>query len=123
MDSETDSKAGALKQRNKLITENSPFISTSSTNSNVEKDYVEIKPENKMSENSKSILAWCIKYFVSLFLGLLFGFAMEKAKVYEPIAIRQQMIFKRFIMLKMFLAAFATSTLSIFIVAIIFKKR
>jgi len=55
--------------------------------------------------------------------GFLFGYAMEKAKVYEPIAIRQQMIFRRFIMLKMFLAAFATSTFSIFLVAIVFKKR
>jgi len=55
--------------------------------------------------------------------GFLFGYAMEKAKVYEPIAIRQQMIFRRFIMLKMFLAALATSTFSIFLVAIIFKKR
>ena len=61
--------------------------------------------------------------FFSWVLGFVFGYAMEKAKVYEPKAIRQQMIFKRFIMLKMFLAAFGASTFSILLVAFIFKKR
>jgi hypothetical protein len=83
----------------------------------------EVKRKRNDSGKFKQILEWSLKYLISLFLGILFGFAMEKAKVYEPKAIRQQMIFKRFIMLKMFLAAFATSTLSILLVALIFKKR
>ena len=48
---------------------------------------------------------------------------MEKAHVYEPFAIRQQMILKRFIMLKMFLAALATSIVCILFVSLIFKQK
>ncbi len=83
----------------------------------------ELKRKRNDSGKLKHIIEWSLKYLISLFLGTLFGFAMEKAKVYEPKAIRQQMIFKRFIMLKMFLAAFATSTFSILLVALLFKKR
>jgi len=83
----------------------------------------ELKRKRNDSGKLKHIIEWSLKYLISLFLGTLFGFAMEKAKVYEPKAIRQHMIFKRFIMLKMFLAAFATSTFSILLVALLFKKR
>ena len=84
---------------------------------------IEVKQGKKINVLFKEILVWSLKYFVSLFLGFFFGYAMEKAKVYEPRAIRQQMIFRRFIMLKMFLSAFGTSMLSILLVALIFKKR
>ena len=118
MDSESDSTAntinGEVKEEAKKLNEKS------STN-----EKIEIKQERNMQtfQICKQILIWSLKYLVSLLIGFLFGYAMEKAKVYEPIAIRQQMIFRRFIMLKMFLAALATSTFSIFLVAIIFKKR
>ena len=71
----------------------------------------------------RDIFEWILKYIISALIGFLFGYAMEKSKVYEPKAIRQQMIFQKFIMLKMFLTAFATSTLSIFLIALLFKKR
>lgn len=50
----------------------------------------------------------------SLILGFLFGFVLEKSKVYDPLIIKDQLIFKRFIMLKMFFSALAASTLVIF---------
>ena len=55
-------------------------------------------------------------------MGFSFGYAMEKSKVYEPKSIRQQMIFQKFIMLKMFFAAFAMSTFSVFLSSLLFKK-
>jgi len=69
----------------------------------------------------KSALKWTLKYSASFIIGFIFGYAMEKAKVYEPVAIRQQMIFNKFIMLKMFLAALCMSVLSILLIALIFK--
>ena len=44
-----------------------------------------------------------------LIMGILFGFFMNKARVFEPKVIRDQFRFERFIMLKMFLAAAGTS--------------
>ena len=41
----------------------------------------------------------------SVCMGLIFGGAMDLAKVTLPIVIREQFIFQRFIMLKMFLGA------------------
>jgi uncharacterized membrane protein YedE/YeeE len=67
-------------------------------------------------------LSWILKYTISTIIGFLFGYAMEKSKVYEPKAIRQQMIFQKFIMIKMFLTALTISTLSVFIIALVFKK-
>lgn len=45
--------------------------------------------------------------------GVVFGFALEKSKVYLPEIIRSQMRFESFTMLKMFLAAMATSTIAV----------
>eukprot|EP00961_Rhodomonas_salina_P297151 3936984-Rhodomonas_salina.1 len=42
-------------------------------------------------------------------MGLAFGAAMERGKVTLPVVIRQQFLFERFIMLKMFLSAAASS--------------
>ena len=86
-----------------------------------EQKNVEIKGGKRVKV--KEIFEWLIKYFVSLCLGFWFGYAMEKSKVYEPRAIRQQMIFQRFIMLKMFLSSLAISTFSVLLAALIFKKR
>lgn len=83
-------------------------------------DIIEIK---KSSKSKLLCLKWFIKYFVSTIIGFIFGYSMEKAHVYEPYFIRQQMILKRFIMLKMFLAALATSLVVILFVALIFKNK
>ncbi len=83
-------------------------------------DIIEIK---KSSKSKLLCLKWFIKYIVSTIIGFIFGYSMEKAHVYEPYFIRQQMILKRFIMLKMFLAALATSLVVILFVALIFKNK
>lgn len=44
-------------------------------------------------------------------MGLIFGAMFQKSHVYEPIVIRSQFIFARWIMLKMFLAAVGMSML------------
>ncbi|CAH1799204.1 unnamed protein product [Owenia fusiformis] len=43
--------------------------------------------------------------------GIVFGWALEKTRVFEPRSIRGQFVFERFIMLKMFLAAVAAGQL------------
>merc|ERR1712159_575184 len=48
---------------------------------------------------------------VSVLAGVLFGFAMEKSKVFQPETIRAQMDFSRWVMLKMFLTAAAVTQL------------
>ena len=48
-------------------------------------------------------------YIVSLIVGFIFGFAMNKARVMEPFIIQDQMIMSRFVMLKLFLTASGTS--------------
>jgi hypothetical protein len=72
---------------------------------------------------AKVAVKWVLKYLASTVIGFIFGYSMEKAKVYEPIAIRQQMIFRKFIMLKMFLASLCTSVLAILFFALIFRNR
>ncbi len=44
---------------------------------------------------------------VGVCIGTLFGIALEKSKVYLPIVIRNQMLMKDFIMMKVFLSATA----------------
>ncbi|XP_019623163.1 PREDICTED: uncharacterized protein LOC109469179 isoform X2 [Branchiostoma belcheri] len=51
--------------------------------------------------------------------GITFGFAVEKGRVFEPAAVRGQMSFSRFIMLKMFLSAVATGMVGMSIVSML----
>ena len=53
---------------------------------------------------------------VAMFCGLIFGFAFERSRVYEPLVIREQFVFRKWIMLKMFMGACAGSTISFLIV-------
>src|SRR6266568_440970 len=46
--------------------------------------------------------------FVGLTMGIVFGFALEKSRVFEPGVIVGQMQMRNFIMLKVFLTAVAT---------------
>mmetsp|Transcript_4301 Transcript_4301/g.8429 ORF Transcript_4301/g.8429 Transcript_4301/m.8429 type:complete len:736 (-) Transcript_4301:163-2370(-) len=48
---------------------------------------------------------WAVMVAVAVFMGVMFGVAMESGKVTLPVVIRQQFLFRRFIMLKMFLSA------------------
>jgi len=49
--------------------------------------------------------------FVGLIIGTIFGFVLEKARVFEPGVIIGQFQFRNFIMLKVFLTAVATGLL------------
>ncbi|XP_025084332.1 uncharacterized protein LOC112558218 [Pomacea canaliculata] len=60
-----------------------------------------------------------IQLGVSLVLGWAFGVALEKSRVFEPKSIRLQMVFERWIMLKMFLTAVATGHLVLGVMSLI----
>ena len=51
--------------------------------------------------------------FYAVIFGLLFGFLINKGTVFVAPTIRKQMLFQRFAMLKMFLAAVGMSMLSV----------
>lgn len=59
------------------------------------------------------------KLIVSAICGLCFGFILEKARVFEPKAIREQFVFEMFIMLKTFLAAVAAAQLCFAMLSVI----
>lgn len=46
-----------------------------------------------------------VSLFSAMVMGFIFGFLFEKSHVYEPASIRGQFIFKKWIMMKMFLGA------------------
>lgn len=48
---------------------------------------------------------------IGICVGILFGFAFEKSKVFEAASIIGQLLFKRFIMLKVLVTAMITSGL------------
>lgn len=83
----------------------------------------ETLPEPNVREKKPFDFKSLFYILISAILGFAFGFILEKCKVYEPIYIRQQMIFQKFIMMKMFFTALATSTLAIFLMNLFLKER
>lgn len=59
------------------------------------------------------------KVLVCLMCGIIFGFAMEKGRVFEPRLIRRQMIMTKFVMIKMFLSAVASGLFGMSILAMV----
>ena len=51
---------------------------------------------------------------LGLFMGIVFGFALEKSKMFEPRALIRQMQLKNFLMLKVFLTAMMVSAIVVF---------
>mgnify|MGYP006990019109 CR=1 FL=1 len=74
------------------------------------------------SSNVKKILADIRTVILATGSGVLFGFFINKGMVFIAPTIRKQMIFERFAMLKMFLAAVGTSMLSVAMLEIIANK-
>jgi hypothetical protein len=74
------------------------------------------KNKTKKSSNGMTVP---IKIASSIVLGITFGFLMNKANVYLAPIIRDQMLFTRLAMIKMFLAAVGMSMLSVFFIIII----
>ena len=60
---------------------------------------------------------------VALTMGLLFGLAFEKSRVFEPYVIRGQFVFQRWIMVKLFFAAVGTGCLSFIICRQFFPEQ
>ncbi|RUS74054.1 hypothetical protein EGW08_018181 [Elysia chlorotica] len=59
------------------------------------------------------------KLFASTVTGFIFGVALEKGRVFEPIIIRQQMLMSNFTMMKMFLSACASGMLAFSVLSMI----
>ncbi|XP_013410268.1 uncharacterized protein LOC106173630 [Lingula anatina] len=51
--------------------------------------------------------------------GVVFGIAMEKGRVFEPEVIRSQMVFEKYIMLKMFLSAVSSGMFSMSVLSML----
>ena len=66
-----------------------------------------MKSEAQPSDEPKA--HWASALLAAVCMGLVFGSVMDVGKVTNPIVIRQQFIFQRFIMLKMFLGAAGSS--------------
>ena len=63
-----------------------------------------------------------MKLFSSIFLGFIFGYLMNRSEVHLSLIIRDQMLFRRLTMMKMFLAAVGSSMLSVTIISLFNAK-
>ncbi|KAK3595460.1 hypothetical protein CHS0354_003453 [Potamilus streckersoni] len=83
---------------------------SSSAGSNSDGSCMELRiPDDVKDENKRvSIPVVAVKLSICFIAGIVFGFALEKGRVFEPKSIRHQMVFESFIMLKMFLSATGT---------------
>ncbi|KAJ8311651.1 hypothetical protein KUTeg_011006 [Tegillarca granosa] len=70
-------------------------------------------------EKKTSCTSVAVKLVVSTLCGIIFGIMLEKARVFEPKAIRTQMVFETFIMLKMFLSAVASGQICLSILSLL----
>ncbi|EKX36646.1 hypothetical protein GUITHDRAFT_117190 [Guillardia theta CCMP2712] len=86
------------------------FVAVVTTSDPTNKD-LEAGSQHEMSVKEPSSWKWTNAMIASAIMGLIFGIAMELGKVTLPIVIREQFIFRRFIMLKMFLGASGASAL------------
>ncbi|CAF3641883.1 unnamed protein product [Rotaria sp. Silwood1] len=69
-------------------------------------------PSNDIISHRNQIFSDIRTVLYAIIFGILFGFFMNKGTVFVAPTIRKQMLFQRFAMLKMFLAALGTSMLS-----------
>ena len=74
------------------------------------------------SQHTKSILSDIRTILYAIIFGILFGFFMNKGMVFVAPTIRMQMLFQRFAMLKMFLAAVGASMLSVALLVLCCKN-
>ncbi|XP_067653437.1 thiosulfate transporter TsuA-like [Haliotis asinina] len=86
--------------------------------SSVSPDQMECGQEDCERERNSSRRV-LLQVLVSSICGFIFGVALEKARVFEPESIRLQMVFEKWIMLKMFLAAVASGQLFLAILSVV----
>ncbi|BFZ12187.1 hypothetical protein BsWGS_15225 [Bradybaena similaris] len=88
----------------------------SSRTQDVQDSYQRVVVSDKDTSEDDMPRGWislrsCVQLIVSFISGMVFGLAAEKARVFEPHIIREQMLFTNFTMLKMFLSAAASGML------------
>eukprot|EP00105_Crassostrea_gigas_P021127 XP_011440155.1 PREDICTED: uncharacterized protein LOC105337220 [Crassostrea gigas] len=64
-----------------------------------------------------------LKIVTSLICGVMLGIGLEKARVFDPRSVRDQMVFESFTMLKMFFTAVATGQITLSILSIIPRTK
>ena len=75
----------------------------------------QIQPVCSSSSSPNSLASTLKATATAIITGIIFGFAFDKSRVFELNSIRGQMVFMRFVMLKMFLAAAGTNALVIIV--------
>ncbi|CAD5124400.1 DgyrCDS12685 [Dimorphilus gyrociliatus] len=107
--SSTNSRNEKLRMRKTVkINSESSFDSKKSLESQEEEE----KPK-------RSLLQIFLILFACVCAGFVFGWCLEKSRVFEPNSIRQQMIFKRWIMLKVFLTAVAVGQIVLIVLSLL----
>ncbi|CAF5181824.1 unnamed protein product, partial [Rotaria sp. Silwood1] len=96
-----------------IINRNRRDVSTNDDSNSIEKSD---KTKNTKSSNG---ITDVVQIVSASALGITFGILMNKANVYLAPIIRDQMLFKRFTMIKMFLGAVGASMLSSCIVILV----
>ncbi|XP_002735554.1 uncharacterized protein LOC100377376, partial [Saccoglossus kowalevskii] len=76
-------------------------------------DKEEVPKKAEINTNTSKVSSTIAKLVTCSVAGIIFGFACEKGRVFEPSIIRDQMLFTKFLMLKMFLSA-VTSSMVVF---------
>lgn len=71
------------------------------------------------AKKSSNGISSSVQILSSIVLGFAFGFFMNKSNVHLAPMIREQMLFKRLTMIKMFLGAVGTSMLSVFLIILL----
>ncbi|CAF3366832.1 unnamed protein product [Rotaria socialis] len=80
------------------------------------------KNSTKLSNDKTARFSDISTILYAIIFGMLFGFFMNKGTVFVAPTIRKQMLFQRFAMLKMFLAAVGTSMLSVALLSLCCNK-
>ncbi|CAF1980282.1 unnamed protein product [Rotaria magnacalcarata] len=80
------------------------------------------KNSTKLSNDKTTNFSDTSTILYAIIFGILFGFFMNKGTVFVAPTIRKQMLFQRFAMLKMFLAAVGMSMLSVALLSLCYNK-
>ncbi|CAF0840028.1 unnamed protein product [Adineta steineri] len=90
-----------------LLAQHTNSINTDTSKTNI------VSIDQQSYDDNKSTFMNILSAMYAIIFGILFGFLMNKGTVFVSPTIRKQMLFERFAMLKMFLAAVGVSMLSV----------
>ncbi|CAF1390823.1 unnamed protein product [Rotaria magnacalcarata] len=90
--------------------EKNPHYKNNNTNDTSKTDLIPVT--KGVHRDIRSILTDICTILYAIIFGTLFGFFMNKGTIFVAPTIRKQMLFQRFAMLKMFLAAVGASMMS-----------